>query len=532
MKNRVLMIGIDGATWRVLGPMIEEGRLPNIHKLVSSGASGILHSTIPPLTPSAFASFHTGVNPGKHGIIDFRLYQPETGENRLVSSVFLVHRSFLEIASDMGKDVISINVPLTYPPPRLRRGVVISGFLAPKVYPGFVYPEEVFYNILKDTNYRILGQSLKQKMHQPVERIMENFIEVESVRYKVARMLMDKHDWDLVIVHNQSLDAVQHGYFHFLDRESPLFSEEMYDKVARFYESMDREIGRLVENTDDSTTVILFSDHGFKLIKKTVSLNTFLYKKGYIKMLPRKRRILKLGKMKRFIEGIDSHGVRYKIYDLLGIDLRMRRNLIARYTSRHEVYERLPVYMRNGCHFGNLFFNDKLIEGKDFVEEVIDSLTGLKDPETGERVINRLYMRDEVFHGSFLESMPYLFVEPAGDFSFTPGLFRGSVFMDVDHKHENTGGHAIDGIITIWGKNVRPIQGVKCSIMDIAPTVLALLGTEIPDYMDGRVLEEVFYKPPEVKKVEYSGERGVGGEGLSRDDEALVRERLEDLGYM
>jgi predicted AlkP superfamily phosphohydrolase/phosphomutase len=525
------MIGIDGATWRILRPMMEEGRLPNIQKLFSEGSSGTLLSTVPPLTPSAFASFHTGVNPGKHGIIDFRQFQPETGENRLINSTFLGYKSFSEIISESGRSVISINVPLTYPPPHLR-GAVISGFLAPKVCPDLVHPREI-YRILEDNNYRILGLSLKQKRHQPVEKIIENFIKVESTRYRIARILMNEHEWDILIIHNQSLDAVQHGYLHFLDKASPVFSYEMYDKVARFYESMDREIGGLLKNIDSDTTVMVFSDHGFKLIEKTVSLNTFLHEKGFIKILPRKRRIFKLGKIKRFIENVDSHGLRYKIYEFLGMDLKVRRNIIHKYTSRQKVFERLPVYMRNGCYFGNLFINNKFINSSSLIDDVINTIMEMREPVTGERVVKRLYLTDELFHGAFMDSMPYLFVEPAGRFSFTPGIFRDDIFSNVEYSRENSGGHAIDGIITIWGRGIRPLQGIDCSIIDISPTVLAILGIDIPEYMDGRVLDEVFYKAPETKRTTYAGISSSEDKGvLSSNDEGLIRERLEDLGYM
>src|SRR5262249_39757576 len=72
MARKVLVIGLDGATFRLLGPMMEAGELPELSRLVASGCHGELRSTFPPVTPTAWASFMTGKNPGKHGIMGFR----------------------------------------------------------------------------------------------------------------------------------------------------------------------------------------------------------------------------------------------------------------------------------------------------------------------------------------------------------------------------------------------------------------------------------------------------------------------------
>src|SRR5262245_49201659 len=76
------MIGLDGATFDVLGPLMERGLMPNLKALAVGGASGILESTKPPITPAAWTTFMTGKGPGKHGIIDFLRYDPEA--NRLI----------------------------------------------------------------------------------------------------------------------------------------------------------------------------------------------------------------------------------------------------------------------------------------------------------------------------------------------------------------------------------------------------------------------------------------------------------------
>lgn len=533
MKNRVMIIGIDGATWRILRPMMDAGRLPNIERLYSEGASGTLISTIPPLTPAAFASFHTGVNPGKHGITDFRLYEKATGTHRLVDSTTLKYKSFSEILSVEGKTIVSINIPLTYPPKRLK-GVVIGDFLSPKVYPGFVYPGEIFNNILEKSNYRIVGVPLKQKSHLSTDEIIKDYIDVESTRYKIARILMKRYDWDLFLIHNQSLDAVQHAFFHFLDRSSSDYSDEKYNIVVEFYESMDKEIGEILGEIDNRTTVILFSDHGFKLIRKNVSVNAFLQKTGYMKRVSQRKRILTIGKVKRFIEKFDSMGIRYSIYRLLGIDSRVRANLALKYYSKNNTFEDSQAFMINGCYFGNIYLNNRFSDNESLKRGLLNALKELRDPLSGEKVVSQYYISDNIFKGPYTDSMPYLFLEPSGDYSFIPGIDKNEIFSDIDYERDNSGGHALEGVITVWGGNVRKVENIRCNILDIAPTVLAILGIEAPAYMDGKVLEELFYERPAVKMKSFM-DGDVGESGDSRDymsgDEEMIRERLKDLGY-
>jgi predicted AlkP superfamily phosphohydrolase/phosphomutase len=67
----VIVIALDGATFDLLDPWLDEGVLPTLARLIAGGVSGRLSSTLPPITAPAWASFMTGKNPGKHGVFDF-----------------------------------------------------------------------------------------------------------------------------------------------------------------------------------------------------------------------------------------------------------------------------------------------------------------------------------------------------------------------------------------------------------------------------------------------------------------------------
>jgi predicted AlkP superfamily phosphohydrolase/phosphomutase len=77
-EPKVLIVGLDAATFDLIGPWLAEGKLPNLEALMKNGAWGRLASILPPITPPAWTSFMTGKNPGKHGIFHFMEAQPGT----------------------------------------------------------------------------------------------------------------------------------------------------------------------------------------------------------------------------------------------------------------------------------------------------------------------------------------------------------------------------------------------------------------------------------------------------------------------
>ena len=140
IARRVLVIGLDGATFDILSPLMAEGRMPKMAEAVAGGASGILRSTVPPITPAAWTTFLTGKQPGTHGIIDFERYDVRTNQLALNSTRCLDHvRTLWKIVGDQGLKVGSVNVPMTFPAVPVN-GFLVSGFETPGPDSDFVYP--------------------------------------------------------------------------------------------------------------------------------------------------------------------------------------------------------------------------------------------------------------------------------------------------------------------------------------------------------------------------------------------------------
>lgn len=136
VSPQVLVIGLDGASLDTLLPWIEEGNLPTLTELLNTGVYGRLKTTIPMVTPTAWSSFMTGMNPGKHGITGFVIYDRE-GRPTVASARNRRGEEIWSILSRHGKRVIVVNVPMIYPPKPVN-GILISGFPAPPR--GYTYP--------------------------------------------------------------------------------------------------------------------------------------------------------------------------------------------------------------------------------------------------------------------------------------------------------------------------------------------------------------------------------------------------------
>src|SRR5207248_428117 len=152
---RTVLFGVDGLTFRVLHPLIERGDLPNFRTLSEKGCEAILESKYPPVTPAAWTSISTGMKPASHGVYDFWEYEEAQGEGTRKARV-QTHRkgarAIWNILSDYHRQVLVLNVPITYPPEAVN-GIMVSGYLTPGSNVDFTYPQhfqEELYRIVPD----------------------------------------------------------------------------------------------------------------------------------------------------------------------------------------------------------------------------------------------------------------------------------------------------------------------------------------------------------------------------------------------
>ncbi|HEX41012.1 MAG TPA: phosphodiesterase, partial [Phycisphaerales bacterium] len=138
-RRRVLIIGLDGATWDVLDDTLVEAHMPHLHRLRTAGAYGVLQSCQPPVTAAAWTTCITGCQPYTHGVVGFKEYRCGDDSIHITSAATCRVPNLWRQLSDQGLTVASINVPWTYPCPPVN-GVVVSGYGTPGTHVDFTWP--------------------------------------------------------------------------------------------------------------------------------------------------------------------------------------------------------------------------------------------------------------------------------------------------------------------------------------------------------------------------------------------------------
>ena len=188
MRNKVFVVGLDGGSFNLLQPWIEEGELPNIKDLMENGVCGEMKSTMPPMTAPAWNSIITGMNPGKHGVFDFMIRDRKTNRYLPVSSCIRQCNTIWDYVGRNRGKVVVLNIPTTYPPDPVQ-GVLISGWLTPAGRKDFIYPPEILPEI-EDK----FGEYLFYPRTLNVDDFLTECMEVLDYKFRVARYLVEQID--------------------------------------------------------------------------------------------------------------------------------------------------------------------------------------------------------------------------------------------------------------------------------------------------------------------------------------------------
>ena len=579
MKNTVLVLGLDGCTFDLLDPWMEKGLLPNLKKLKEEGVSGTLQSSFPPITGPAWTSFMTGKNPGKHGIYEFLVRKQNSYKEMPVNADYMHGQTLWELLSAQGYKVGVLNVPLTYPPQKVN-GVLISGFMTPGGKRDFIHPPELLDEIEeKFGKYYLHMRSLDIATFLSDTYIASFLQDCRSMmRYKfnVAHYLIQKESFDFLMLHIFSTDRVQHILWHILDPQHPSYRSDLadkyYDEVVSFYQEVDKQVGEIIDSYNSSGTVFVISDHGFCKINKSIDLNTWLLKEGYITLkkgsFTRLRYLMwNMGFTYEWLCG--TLGLRWsrlwgKIWGTLWdkvLLLTLKNKFIKApvdffndfsinkrkwLLSLDDVdWSRTRAYCKSGL--GQIIINLKGREPEGIVNpgqeynnltgEIIRKLFAFMKERTGGTEGVEIYAKEDIYSGDYFDEMP--------DITFLANKkgYQAGNLIDFGSNRTitdttlNTGHHTMDGILLARGESLK--KGVRIdgsTLMDITPTVLYLMGCKIPEDMDGKVLKgifkETFLEEHAVEFTEPAEETQKERGEMSPDEEKKVLERLRNLGYI
>ncbi len=563
---KVLIVGLDAATFDLIRPWIAEGKLPNLAALMNNGAWGRLASILPPITPPAWTSFMTGKNPGKHGIFHFLEAQPGTYALRYLNGGSRRAKTIWRILSDAGYSVGTMNIPFTYPPEQLN-GFQISGMDTPSEKSPFIYPPELRSELVGllgrfALDVRYLGYMSTDPRREQVLAEMEKS---DNQWLNASLYLMEKHPADVVMFTFMSIDTVQHYFWQYMDRDHHLHdsvaAQHFGDAVKRVYQRLDDAIGQMLSKTSSDTSVFIVSDHGGgPTSDRVVYLNRYLAQLGLLQYKVDERSAL-IKVAHKFTRGTytmlrDTLSSRQKSY-LAYTFPRLRGWFESTFTSFTEIdWARTKAYCSEVLASPpSIWINLKGVKPAGIVDQseyepllelIRDKLAELKDPRTNEPVIKRILRRDEVFDGPYSDEAADLILDwwEASHFSTSPSFPEDTAEPAVEIRERKPsegsewgGTHRLDGVLIAQGKAFKRGAEVKgACLIDMAPTLLHLMGQPVPDDMDGRVLVDLF-TPEFIAKNPIR----IGGSGspdakptaeYSPEEAAIVEKRLKDLGYI
>src|SRR6266545_6233367 len=258
--TRILLIGWDGADWRILDPLLEQGDLPNLQGLIDRGQRAVLRSTIPTHSWAAWPSFLTGVDPADHGVYDILETVPGTHKQYPVTYRSIKERTFVEDLAAAGKKGLYVDVPLMFPPPEIDATIVAGGVL-PKGRQ-YTQPADLPDTLEKNgVPWQINGMSWTTYHNKP-EPYLDEAFELTGKRIRAAEWLMDNTDWNLMASVWVSVDRTQHALSNYVGPDHPDYAKNkdspLAARVHDIYKQLDDAIGSFVSRTreDDITLFI------------------------------------------------------------------------------------------------------------------------------------------------------------------------------------------------------------------------------------------------------------------------------------
>jgi predicted AlkP superfamily phosphohydrolase/phosphomutase len=546
MTPKVFLLGLDGATWRLLDILMERGVMPNLKGLVENGARGVLNSTIPYVTPVAWSSLLTGTRPSKHCIFGYNVMENREGMviGLLANRTRVKAPTVMDMYAQLGRRMISLNMPMTYPP-REEDGIIATGMMTPSSESRFFFPLDLLDELKSQgIQYRIdirleggdranLEERLAAYLADDAARFFQDLESVTRAREQAVLYLLAAKEWDLFQVNFISMDRIQHYLWKEVMRED---ESAVKEKAYRHYAYVDSIIGRIFEAVRDKATLIMCSDHGFGDYVGNFYPAVWLKSLGYYREVDSRRTpgLLVKSVLKRL-------GLSKKLLGVLEkSEKSIAKKLIYIGTSQVDWKQtRAYAYTTNGIRM-NVRGRDQfgIVEPGPELEslkrEISDGLMDVRDG-AGRKVMKKVYFIEDLYGVSDLEEAPDIL------FVFDDDHFHTAYYTITDAPHFidkgfawRQGDHRRDGILLLAGEGIIPGGRINADIEDVMPTVFFLQDLPQAAEFDGRILREALTpefissrKPPSRRSYEPGAVEGPEGE-----DGEEVMDRLKGLGYI
>jgi predicted AlkP superfamily phosphohydrolase/phosphomutase len=535
------VLGLDGADYDLVRRLLAEGRLPTIARLARDGAFGPLRSTIPAVTPTAWSSFLTGLNPAGHGIFNFTT-NPNRSPQRVESAASRAGTPLWRLLAGAGIRSAFVGIPFTYPAEPID-GIVVTGYGGPERPQ--ILPQQA--------SERILGTypDLVTAHHPMAERWWEDFegyarrlVEHVEQTAGVCRLCLElEPDLQLLCVDFMSSDHAGHLGYNRLESDHPAHDPaNAGDELVQVYQAVDRACGELIDEAarrfGEEPTAIVLSDHGMKPIHWTFHANRWLEQAGHLRYRRRSLQPLKGG----WLNGLAK------------VDQRLARTT-GRYGKaldwvpglprprEHRAFADIDFGSTRAYCFatgGQIFLGEAsgALGDSRFADRLAAELVAIRHPETGEPAFD-VRRKEELYRGPYLRKAPELVILPRDERIHVDSSRRRwtAAFdrhdrLDPELFYGYSGHHGLTGILAAAGPGIAAADVPEGSeITQLLATILRLLGLAA-DGLDGTPIDAVLGENlAGVERVASGGSAPAERSVYSVEEEQELIERLRDLGY-
>ncbi|MFA5356856.1 MAG: alkaline phosphatase family protein [Candidatus Omnitrophota bacterium] len=489
-RYKIILIGLDAAGWNVILPLIEEGKLPNIKRLMDNGCWGNLKTLEGRTSWAIWTSIATGKSLQVHGITDFMGTDAATGEKVPYYSGSRKVKAIWNILGEYRKKVGIVGYLVTWPAERVN-GVMISEGADESDFFSSNYSKPSFERLLSEREFNSFRKATDTAFILKGED--KWIIDRDYFVLGFSKYLLKKMKFDFFCLYIRGIDSLSHRYCRYV-QDGTLGGLPCYKEViSGYYIWCDNAIGDLLKIAGKYATVVIVSDHGFKADCRA-------------------ERVYFLSDLGNFLEMADLDELKYNSKAILLEDVSPRSPLPVR-------------NIRISCDAGGEDFNAAREKAKDI-------LKGIKIKETGKPIFRIIGDTNSGFMLEVVTDTPQYHI-----------LINNLEYKISDFLIENNfpGKHDYaDAIIILSGKNIRRDMKLKrASIYDIAPTLLYLSGLPAADDMPGSVLERAIdlsylteHPLEHIDTYENVKEPKAPEPFCSPADVQRTKERMRSLGYL
>jgi predicted AlkP superfamily phosphohydrolase/phosphomutase len=365
---------------------------------------------------------------------------------------------------------------------------------------------------------------------------------------------MDARPWHFLMAVFVAADRIQHLFWKTMaDPDSDFYhapaAPRLRERILSIYQALDGVLGQVLArvDADGHTDLYVVSDHGFGSTRAWINVNRWLQDRGWLRLEPRAALRKRL-----FYEAMkvnDSPLVKRLLPESLASAVRGRVRR-GRSVFRTDL-DRCIDWGQTRAFFASIpaqgiYINVRrdglgtVAPGAEYDalrQQIRDGLLALADPRSGQTIVDRVWFREELYHGPQTHLAPdLLFV--ARDYAYLGRELLGTRGVVETSMNWANGFHRMNGIFLAYGPRLRRgLQIRDASIVDVAPTILYDLGLPVPTNVDGRVLADVLdpafvVQHPIRREPPLPGPGAGPGDGYSAGEQAEVQGRLAALGYI